>query len=161
MYRVLVTGGRDHPEAEVIWVPLWTLVHKHQSMVLVHGACPTGADLYAHEWVQLPGQSWNRRERAHEKGLDRLVIEEAHPADWERYGKSAGPRRNEEMVRADADICLAFPTPKSNGTWDCVARAWVRGIDVYVFHHLQVGRFHQLSDAQGEKLAKEKLHWAS
>lgn len=94
-------------------------------MTIVHGACPTGADAFAHGWFSLP--------------LDDptlTAIEEAHPADWGRYGKGAGPIRNREMVDAGADLVLAFPLPgpksRSRGTWDCVGAAEAHGIPVEV-----------------------------
>lgn len=49
---------------------------------LMHGAA-RGADTVAAEWAQ-----------------DRAVMELAHPADWDRYGKRAGPIRNAEMLAA-------------------------------------------------------------
>ena len=44
------------------------------------------------------------------------------PADWKKYGKSAGPIRNREMLKMDPDIVLIFhDDPKnSKGTKDCV-----------------------------------------
>lgn len=43
------------------------------------------------------------------------------PADWKRYGKFAGPRRNAEMARY-ADALLAFHDGKSPGTRDMISQ---------------------------------------
>jgi hypothetical protein len=57
-------------------------------------------------------------------------------ADWEQYGRKAGPIRNREMLDAasDGSLLLAFPHDNSNGTWDCVTAARQRGIPVTVVH---------------------------
>lgn len=159
MYRLLVTGGRDLPEAEIVWMPLWMLLHKKHALIVMHGDHDTGADLFAHEWCALPGQPWNRGHRRYEPKVEYLALEERHPADWTKYGKAAGPLRNQEMVDAGADAVFAFPTPASNGTLDCMARAWVRGIPVFIWHHLDLGRHRRLTEDQGEDLARRKLHW--
>jgi hypothetical protein len=62
------------------------------------------------------------------------------PADWDKHGKGAGPRRNQSIVdiavalkRWGAEvIVLAFPGPSSRGTWDCVRRAEKAGLTVNV-----------------------------
>jgi len=40
---------------------------------------------------------------------------ELHPANWNQYGKYAGPKRNEEMVLC-SDFVIAFWDFKSKGT---------------------------------------------
>lgn len=57
---------------------------------------------------------------------------EAHAAEWTKYGRAAGSLRNQAMVNAGADICLAFPLPSSIGTRDCIRRAEIAGIPVRV-----------------------------
>ncbi len=54
-------------------------------------------------------------------------------ADWEAFGRAAGPRRNEEMARAGADLCLAFWDGKSRGTLHMMRRAAAHGIPVRIF----------------------------
>lgn len=53
---------------------------------------------------------------------------ERYPADWERYGKRAGPIRNRKMLDQGPDLVVAFGGDK--GTADCVREARRRGIAV-------------------------------
>ena len=160
MYRLLITGSRSVTDAEFVWMPLWQMVHKHESLLVVHGDCPTGADKFAQDWVDLPGQRWNLPTRpvgADGKlavDHDYLAVAERHPAKWDLHGKVAGPIRNQAMVNLGADACFAFPTRESRGTTDCMARAWVADIDVYVFNTDTLGAFHKLSDKEGDHLAR-------
>lgn len=44
------------------------------------------------------------------------------PANWSKYGRAAGPIRNEEMAKY-ADALIAVRRPESRGTKDMVKRA--------------------------------------
>lgn len=115
--RVLVTGSRDWPYPEVIWTELDKVMNQliqrdpFEQLVVIEGACPKGADLFAYQWV----------DRARQAGHP--VISERYPADWTRHGKAAGFLRNQQMVDKGADLCLAFRFMGSNGTRDCMNRA--------------------------------------
>lgn len=91
--RIIVTGSRDWTDRDLIWHELNQ--RATSNAVIVHGDCPTGADRMAKDWIKTQPD----------------IIEEAHPADWKRYGRRAGPIRNREMVELNADICLAFIGP--------------------------------------------------
>jgi hypothetical protein len=80
-------------------------------VTIVHGACPTGADFIAHEWA-----------------ITACLAPEEHPAQWKKHGRSAGPRRNAEMVALGADICLAFIRSNSPGATSCATFAEQAGI---------------------------------
>ena len=54
-----------------------------------------------------------------------------HPALWDVYGKSAGPRRN-KLIVADADKMIAFLAPGSRGTANSISLARQKGIPVYI-----------------------------
>jgi hypothetical protein len=55
-------------------------------------------------------------------------------ADWKGLGNVAGPARNQEMVQAGADLCIALhrSTETSKGTKDCVRKALAAGISVWL-----------------------------
>lgn len=100
--RVIVTGSRDWWDFEVLDCVLSATFEGDGPHVLVHGACPTGADAMADEWVR--------------QVSDQLAITvERHPADWERLGKRAGFARNAEMINLGADECVAFIRNNSRG----------------------------------------------
>ena len=103
--RILVTGSRDWTRVYLIRRILGAAQREYPGAVLVSGHCPTGADHIAETcWAMLNG---------YRDVADAIAagLIEAHPADWDRYGKAAGPRRNAEMVDLGADVCLAFIGP--------------------------------------------------
>lgn len=123
VHRILVTGWRDWPAelADYIYLQLAVEVgqwaHTKRPVVIVEGECPYGgADRWAREYGEANGH-----------------IVEKHPADWDRHGRSAGHLRNTEMVNAGANVCLAFPGPKSRGTRDCLLKAIEAGIETRVY----------------------------
>lgn len=76
------------------------------------------------------------------KGADTLAVKFAEqyglpclkfPADWARYGKGAGPIRNQEMIdRGRPDLIIAFPMKSSRGTRDMINRGLMESIEVIV-----------------------------
>jgi YspA, cpYpsA-related SLOG family len=110
--RILVTGSREWTDKQTIHRALFD--HGRWGDTLVSGSCPTGADRIAEDYWRAFGPI------------------ERHPAKWSE-GKSAGPRRNQEMVDLGADICLAFPLPESRGTRHCMEAANRAGIPVRVY----------------------------
>ena len=119
--RVLVTGSRDWPYPSVVESELNRVLANlpmTETLTVVEGACPTGADAFAYQWVF----------KALKAGGP--VKSERHPADWAKHGKAAGPIRNQEMIDLGADLCLAFWHNASRGTHNCYTRASVAGIPV-------------------------------
>ena len=54
------------------------------------------------------------------------------PAEWNKYGRSAGPRRNKVMADY-ADALIAVWDNKSRGTSNMIDEACIRGMKVYVY----------------------------
>lgn len=53
-------------------------------------------------------------------------------ADWDRYGKRAGPVRNQLMAEALPDSLIALPDKESIGTWDMINRMMERDLPCFV-----------------------------
>ncbi len=58
------------------------------------------------------------------------------PAEWDKYGKAAGPIRNEQMAKyaaeADMGILIAFPIGESKGTRNMIKLAQQYGLEICV-----------------------------
>lgn len=117
--RVIVTGSRNWADWEKLYAALMDEYRgwSYDTMTVVHGGCPTGADAMAEQWV---------------KHHNLFAKSDIYEADWEQYGRAAGPIRNQRMVDDGADIVLAFPLGGSRGTWDCVRRAGLAGLEVRI-----------------------------
>ncbi len=116
MTRVLVTGCRDWFCHDIADLCVERMKAKYADLVIVHGAAK-GVDR------SFENACYNHR-----------VATEPHPADWDRHGKAAGPKRNDEMVALGAAFCLAVhrDLAGSKGTRDCVMKCLAAGIPVYL-----------------------------
>lgn len=124
-FRAIVTGSRIYPNEADVWDALSMVVAERlgpgDTLTVVHGDCPTGADRFAHNWCAAQDAMTYTSYR---------VVEERYPADWDRHGKAAGPIRNQEMVDLGADLVLAFVFGPSRGTHHCIAAAERAGIPI-------------------------------
>jgi hypothetical protein len=137
--RIIVIGDRNWYAPDLAEQVLNRLLLRHgPSLVIVHGGA-TGIDR-------------SFAEACGEVGID----QEAHPADWgaldhpeavirqdsrgRSYNANAGPIRNQEMIDAGAEMCLAFhrAISASKGTKDCARRAIAAGIRTYLVASDQV-----------------------
>ena len=110
---VLVTGSREWTDVDSVVRALDFYLQRWPGMKLIVGDCATGADRIALRWAKQSGVPWRR-----------------FAAKWKELGKRAGPERNQRMVNAGPDVCLAFPLPGSHGTIDCMRRAYAAKIPV-------------------------------
>jgi hypothetical protein len=111
--RLLVCGGRDYEDFSKVSAALDRAHAKRHITLLIHGACPTGADRCAEDWAKINEVPY--------MGV---------PAEWKKHGKRAGPLRNQKMLDHCApDGVVAFPG--RHGTSDMVRRASAAGIKVW------------------------------
>lgn len=122
MERVLVCGSRDWTDKFVI---SYLLIFYDS---VIHGGC-RGAD-------QLAGEA------AAELGIPVQVF----PAAWDKYGKAAGPIRNQQMLdegKPTKVVAFHDDLENSKGTMDMIRRAHRAGISVGVCTHHLDGRYRQ------------------
>jgi len=109
---ILVCGGRDYNDAETFRAFMDAILDSYGPFEkLIHGG-QDGADALAEAWASEHG-----------------IPTQPFPADWQQFGKSAGPRRNAEMLKlGQPDLVVAFPG--NRGTEDMVAKATRAGVRV-------------------------------
>jgi len=106
--KVLVCGGRDFHDLNLLYETLDSLDPK--PTLIIHGAA-NGADILSGHWAKKRG----------------IPVKE-YPADWNKYGRSAGLVRNTAMLKEEPDLVVAFPG--GNGTAHMSLSARKNGIEV-------------------------------
>jgi len=109
--RVLVCGGRDYDDQEMLYDALDDIERESGPITLVMQGGASGADELAVDWAKY-------------RGKECLTVF----ADWKTHGKSAGPIRNSKMLEHSPDLVVAFPG--GTGTADMVAKARATGVPV-------------------------------
>lgn len=85
--------------------------------MILHGKNPRGADKFAALYAE-------------KYGIPSIEV----PANWDYYGKGAGPVRNRWMLDyVPVDKVIAFPTKNSVGTRDMIEYAKKKGFDPLVY----------------------------
>lgn len=119
----LVSGGRKFASPVFVHNNLDRVAHQYGLPdLVVHGGA-RGVDGVAENWAKLNN-----------------VPTSVYMADWEEYGRAAGPIRNSEMLEAhpDIDLGLFFPSglsrKSSPGTYDMLDKARAVGIKPIVFN---------------------------
>ena len=82
--------------------------------------------------VFLSGHCSGADEMVERFAFENQISLETFPADWKKYGKAAGPKRNKEMIEK-CDIVIAFWDGVSKGTKNLIETAKKNGVDVVIF----------------------------
>lgn len=134
--RILVCGGRDYQDRSRVVLELDRLTIDEGDMmprkgtVIIHGACRTGADRWADEWVVV---NWCQFEEypADWSNIERPGAVIRRRKDGSLYDAAAGPFRNQRMIdEGKPDLVVAFPG--KDGTADMVRRAAAAGVPTLV-----------------------------
>jgi len=116
--KVLVCGGRYFQDVALLWRHLDQLHAKSPITCVIEG----GSDAVAGEYY---GADYWARMWAQARGINSVTCW----ADWDQFGRWAGPKRNKEMLEQyGPDLVLAFEGGK--GTADVVKQAQAAGVAV-------------------------------
>ena len=108
--RLLVTGGRDYEDRELVFALLDALHAAKTISAIIEGGA-TGADRFAGEWADLHPE------------VEHLTLQ----ARWDGLGPDAGSVRNTGLLELfQPTVGLSFPG--GSGTRDMVAK--LRGADI-------------------------------
>lgn len=108
--RVLVCGSRHFKDEDL----MEKVLDEFRISTIIEGEA-RGADVMARQY-----------------GERRNIPVEPFPADWNKYGKAAGPIRNSQMLKEGRpDLVIAFKYEGSRGTQNMIDQAKRKGIEVH------------------------------
>ena len=114
MIKIAVVGGRNFSDVNLA-NRILTYAKEHYENIMVISGGAKGADAIGEQWAK-----------------DHNIPVKIFPAEWGKYGKSAGFKRN-QLIVDECDLVIAFWDGKSKGTADTINKAKALGKAVYVF----------------------------
>jgi hypothetical protein len=122
--RVIIAGGRDFADPAYVEDAMISLSYDAKddyafTRPIEHVLCggAHGADAIGQKWA-----------------VDRGILVRYFPADWDQYGKAAGPIRN-RLMAASADVLVAFWDGRSKGTQHMIQCALLGGLEVHIYRY--------------------------
>jgi len=112
-FRVIIAGGRDFDNFRFLCKTCMHMLQNKENVTVVSG-CSEGADKFGEKFAKFIGYE----------------IKE-FPANWNEFGKAAGPIRNRQMAEY-ADALIAFWDGESTGTAYMIEEAEKRNLKVIV-----------------------------
>lgn len=116
MTKVIIAGGRDFTNTEILFQNCDEILKEYQGIEIVSGTAK-GADKMGEFYANQRGYSVKR-----------------FPAQWDKYGKSAGYVRNKEMSDY-GDLLIAFWDGSSKGTKNMIELAESKKIPTHVIRY--------------------------
>ena len=103
--KLIIAGSRNFTDYQKLKTGCDQFLQEYKNIEIVSGGHYKGADKLGIQY-------------AYEKGFNLIKF----PAEWNKFGKAAGPKRNKEMARY-ADALVAFWDGKSSGTKNMIQLA--------------------------------------
>jgi hypothetical protein len=119
-FKVIIAGGRDFKDYELLRKEMDYLLSariKAGYKIIIISGTANGADKLGERY-------------AIEKGYKIIRM----PADWDKFGKSAGYKRNAEMADV-ADACAVFWDNRSKGTGHMINIAESKGLLLRIINY--------------------------
>lgn len=124
--KIIIAGDREWDDPFIVTTVLKgcysQLKHSQEPLVVIEGGA-NGADAIAGRWAD-----------SMQKGL-MGVIPKTYPANWKKWGRKAGPLRNQEMlVGEEPDYVFGFHNniSQSRGTRNMLNLSVAAGIPAYL-----------------------------
>lgn len=114
--KVIIAGTRDFSDYDLLTQVCDHMLSNSKSVEIVSGGA-RGADLLGERY-------------ARERGYQCKIF----PADWEKYGKAAGFKRNSEMANY-AECLIAFWDGTSRGTQHMINMAKKKNLQVKIVEY--------------------------
>lgn len=114
MFRVIIAGSRSFRDFDLLVQKCDKILSSIQEPIVIVSGTARGADRLGEQYAKLRGYDIDR-----------------HPAQWDKFGKSAGYKRNVEMAKS-ADALIAFPVGTTPGTQHMINTATDAGMPVRV-----------------------------
>ena len=115
--KIIVAGGRDFSDYELLKEKLDELIGENKEDLEIVSGMARGADTLGVQY-------------ANERGYKIKKF----PAQWDKYGKSAGYKRNEEMAKySDTSVC--FWDGNSKGTKHMIDLSNKYGLKTFVVNY--------------------------
>ena len=116
MKKIIVAGPRDYNNKDFVFAKLDEILSTYSEEIHIIEGGAAGVDSLSKQYART-----------------NYIPFTEYPADWDRYGRSAGPIRNAEMAN-DADELIAFVYKQyfSKGTHNMINTARKKGLTIHV-----------------------------